>query len=110
MSSETSETSVRQRRTQDKDAMKEKLESIKKKMKEEEAKQEWKNTIFNMLKPFLYIFGFLVLACLLYYWYNDLKNDEESSEHSQENMFQPNEMKETYLEDADETEDLYLEQ
>ena len=104
------ETNVRQRKTQDKDAMKEKLESIKKKMKEEEAKQEWKNTILIILKPFLYIFGFVVLICLLYYWYNDLKKDEKSFNHAEENMFQPNEMRETYLDDADETEHLYLEQ
>ena len=59
---------VRQRIKTEKAALKEKVEEIKRKMKEKEASQQWKESILVVLKPVLFILLTIALLFGLFFY------------------------------------------
>jgi len=73
------EESVRLRNRGDKNALKEKVDKIKNKMKETEASQQRKQNALIVLKPFLYIVLLIFLVFVLYLFFNDRTGSKEDT-------------------------------
>jgi len=103
---------VRQRRGQkEKDAMKSRLEEMKRKMKDSEQRQERWNSAMATLKPMI-LLGLCLLAMFLGYLYinNNFSTDGGRSHSDHQQNVEQIDMKESDIQDMDEMENLYLEQ
>ena len=64
------EDNVRQRIKTEKAALKEKVEVIKRKMKEKEASQQWKESILVVLKPVFFILLIIALLFGIFFYFS----------------------------------------
>ena len=64
------EDNVRQRIKTEKAALKGKVEEIKRKMKEKEASQQWKESILVVLKPVFFILLIIALLFGLFFYFS----------------------------------------
>ena len=105
---ESDSQTVRQRRIQEREAMKDKVENMKLKMKQTETSQQRWNSLMRVLIPLLLL---VVVLAGLYFLYHQviLNNNNLKKPLEMNSNIEPNEMKESMIEEVDDTEDLYLE-
>ena len=105
---ESDSQTVRQRRIQEREAMKDKVENMKLKMKQTETSQQRWNSAMRVLIPLLLL---VVVLAGLYFLYHQviLNNNDVKKPLEMNSNIEPNEMKESMIEEVDDTEDLYLE-
>ena len=78
------EDNVRQRIKTEKAALKEKVGEIKRKMKEKEASQQWKESILVVLKPVFFILLIIALLFGLFFYFSQDRVSNDSINNSLE--------------------------
>ena len=73
------ENNVRQRIKTEKAALKDKVEEIKRKMKEKEASQQWKESILVVFKPVFFILLIIVLPFGLFFYFSQDKVSKDDA-------------------------------
>jgi len=104
-------TGVRQRRQQENEARRDKVEDIRRKMKEAESRQQRRETLTSFVRPILLVMTVIATLVFLYWWFVlRFSENDDKAKPLRVNIFEPNEMKESIIEEVDDTEHLYLEQ